>query len=168
MFNGYQQHDAQEFLALFLDVVHEDLNRVKVKILTQEIESEGKDDQLLSKLHWENHLKRNSSVIVDLIQVSCQEQFHFNINQNTTIEILIEFMSRKHNINKNKLLFCSLTSFRPVLYELDEDTSQIEFSQCLLIPVFCGNSNCNNCELPFSDEITLQQIVDKIIDKSSF
>jgi ubiquitin carboxyl-terminal hydrolase 4/11/15 len=30
-FSGYEQQDSQEFLSYFLDLVHEDLNRVKEK-----------------------------------------------------------------------------------------------------------------------------------------
>lgn len=31
MFEGYMQHDSQEFLAFLLDTIHEDLNRVMNK-----------------------------------------------------------------------------------------------------------------------------------------
>lgn len=34
MFEGYMQHDSQEFLSFVLDKIHEDLNRVKVKPIT--------------------------------------------------------------------------------------------------------------------------------------
>ena len=30
-FDGYQEHDSQEFLAVVLDLLHEDLNRVQKK-----------------------------------------------------------------------------------------------------------------------------------------
>lgn len=33
-FNGYSQHDAQEFLAFLLDGLHEDLNRVSLSNIT--------------------------------------------------------------------------------------------------------------------------------------
>ena len=35
MFNGYNQHDAQEFLSVFMDGLHEDLNRVKQKLYAE-------------------------------------------------------------------------------------------------------------------------------------
>lgn len=89
-FNGYSQHDAQEFLAFLLDGLHEDLNRVHTKLLNivdnrtnysscerfqvldkpyVEIkESDGRADDEVSREAWENHLKRNRSIIVDLFQ----------------------------------------------------------------------------------------------------
>ncbi|EAR94414.2 ubiquitin carboxyl-terminal hydrolase (macronuclear) [Tetrahymena thermophila SB210] len=68
MFSGYQQHDSQEFLSYILDGLHEDLNRVKVKKYTESIDSNGRPDQVVAKESWLNHLKRNQSIIVDLMQ----------------------------------------------------------------------------------------------------
>ena len=42
-----------------LDGLHEDLNLVKKKEYTEMIEAEGRSDELVSKLSWERHLKRN-------------------------------------------------------------------------------------------------------------
>ena len=52
---------------MLLDGLHEDLNRVKVKKLVPVLESEGNDDDIASRESWKNHLKRNQSVIVDLM-----------------------------------------------------------------------------------------------------
>jgi ubiquitin carboxyl-terminal hydrolase 4/11/15 len=67
MFSGYQQHDSQELISFVLDFLHEDLNRVKVKPFTSTIESDGQDDYQVGRESWINHLKRNRSVIVDLM-----------------------------------------------------------------------------------------------------
>ncbi|EGR30389.1 ubiquitin carboxyl-terminal hydrolase family protein, putative [Ichthyophthirius multifiliis] len=69
IFSGYQQHDSQEFLSFVLDGLHEDLNRVKNKSYTEKIDSNGEEfDNIISKKSWINHLKRNQSLIVDLMQ----------------------------------------------------------------------------------------------------
>ncbi|KAL4511802.1 hypothetical protein ABPG72_012647 [Tetrahymena utriculariae] len=68
MFSGFQQHDSQEFLSFILDGLHEDLNRVKVKKCTESVDSNGRPDQIVAKESWLNHMKRNQSIIVDLMQ----------------------------------------------------------------------------------------------------
>ncbi|ELT99007.1 hypothetical protein CAPTEDRAFT_129894 [Capitella teleta] len=65
-FNGFQQHDAQEFLAFLLDGLHEDLNRVHNKPYVELKDSDGREDEEVAKEAWDNHLLRNRSVIVDL------------------------------------------------------------------------------------------------------
>ena len=70
-FSGYQQQDSSEFLSFLLDGLHEDLNRVHKKPVTQPVESNGRKDEVVAKEAWERHLQRNKSVIVDL----CQGQF---------------------------------------------------------------------------------------------
>ena len=52
---------------MLLDGLHEDLNRVKDKPLLPVLESNGTDDIRASKESWINHLKRNQSIIVDLM-----------------------------------------------------------------------------------------------------
>jgi len=47
-------------------MVHEDLNKVKKKPYLEQIESNGRSDEVISKLSWENHKKRNDSVFMDL------------------------------------------------------------------------------------------------------
>ena len=54
-------------LSVLLDGLHEDLNRVKNKPLVPVLESDGFDDVKVSRESWLNHLKRNQSIIVDLM-----------------------------------------------------------------------------------------------------
>lgn len=68
MFQGYQQHDSQEFLNFLLDSLHEDLNRVYKKPYVELKESANRPDEEVALEHWHGHLKRNQSVIVDLMQ----------------------------------------------------------------------------------------------------
>jgi ubiquitin carboxyl-terminal hydrolase 6/32 len=48
-FNGFQQHDAQEFLAFLLDGLHEDLNRVQNKPYVELKDSDGRSDEIVAK-----------------------------------------------------------------------------------------------------------------------
>ncbi|XP_048740346.2 ubiquitin carboxyl-terminal hydrolase 19-like isoform X2 [Ostrea edulis] len=67
-FNGFAQHDAQEFMAFFLDGLHEDLNRIKKKPYTETVDSDGRLDEVVADEAWEMYKKRNDSFIVDLFQ----------------------------------------------------------------------------------------------------
>lgn len=66
-FSGYHQHDSHELLSYLLDGLHEDLNRVKTKPYTTLSELPGRSDEEVAGEFWNNHLKRNRSVIVDLM-----------------------------------------------------------------------------------------------------
>lgn len=78
-FNGFQQHDSQEFLSFLLDGLHEDLNRVHRKPYVELKDSSNRPDQEVAREQWENHLLRNQSIIVDLFhgqlrsKVRCKE-----------------------------------------------------------------------------------------------
>ena len=66
-FSGYQQHDSHELLSYLLDGIHEDLNRVKKKPYTTLSELPGRSDDEIAGEFWNNHLKRNRSIVVDLM-----------------------------------------------------------------------------------------------------
>jgi len=67
-FMGFEQQDSQELLAFLLDGLHEDLNRIAEKPYTENVESNGREDNLVANETWETYKKRNDSVIVDLLQ----------------------------------------------------------------------------------------------------
>jgi len=67
-FAGYDQHDCQELLAFLLDGIHEDLNRVKKRPYIEDKDCDGTNDTADSMDAWENYLKRNKSIVVDLFQ----------------------------------------------------------------------------------------------------
>ncbi|XP_028120339.1 ubiquitin carboxyl-terminal hydrolase 5-like [Camellia sinensis] len=68
-FSGYSQHDSQEFLAFFLDGLHENLNRVNYKPYIEAKEAKDRPDEEVVDEHWRNHLARNDSIIVDMCQI---------------------------------------------------------------------------------------------------
>uniref|UniRef100_A0A3P8ZZ19 Ubiquitin carboxyl-terminal hydrolase 32 n=1 Tax=Esox lucius TaxID=8010 RepID=A0A3P8ZZ19_ESOLU len=78
-FNGFQQQDSQELLAFLLDGLHEDLNRVHEKPYVELKDSDGR-----TFWAWENHLRRNRSIVVDLFhgqlrsQVKCKTCGHIS------------------------------------------------------------------------------------------
>ncbi len=65
-FSGYSQQDSQELILYVLDGLHEDLNRIKKKPYIANKEYNGTPDNELCMQMWDDHLKRNKSVIVDL------------------------------------------------------------------------------------------------------
>ena len=66
MFSGYQQHDTQEFLNYLLDGLHEDLNRVIEKPFIEK-NDEKNEDSIKARQQWIGFLRRNQSVLVDLL-----------------------------------------------------------------------------------------------------
>nr|XP_033777792.1 ubiquitin carboxyl-terminal hydrolase 32 isoform X1 [Geotrypetes seraphini] len=83
-FNGFQQQDSQELLAFLLDGLHEDLNRVHDKPYVELKDSNGRPDWEVAAEAWENHLRRNKSIVVDLFhgqlrsQVKCKTCGHIS------------------------------------------------------------------------------------------
>lgn len=65
-FAGNEQHDAQELLAFLLGGLSEDLNRIVDKPYIEAPDSDGRPDSELADIWWENHLKREMSIIVAL------------------------------------------------------------------------------------------------------
>lgn len=51
-----------------MDTLHEDLNRVQKKPYVELKDSDDRPDEVVALEHWEGHLKRNMSIIVDLMQ----------------------------------------------------------------------------------------------------
>ncbi|XP_036374081.1 ubiquitin carboxyl-terminal hydrolase 15-like isoform X2 [Megalops cyprinoides] len=65
-FSGYQQQDSHELLAFLLDGLHEDLNRIRKKPYIQLKDADGRPDKVVAEEAWDNHTKRNDSIIVDI------------------------------------------------------------------------------------------------------
>ena len=66
IFEGYQQHDSQEFWSYVIDMIHEDSNRILKKPYVENIEGSGKEqDYDLARKSWVNYLKRNYSIVTE-------------------------------------------------------------------------------------------------------
>jgi hypothetical protein len=67
MFEGYGQHDSQEFVSHLLDGLHEDLNLIKKKPYVEGIEMTGTDDsEIFARKSWVSYCKRNYSKISEM------------------------------------------------------------------------------------------------------
>lgn len=64
LFAGNEQHDAQELLTFLLAGLSEDLNRIMDKPYIEAPDSDGRPDSELADIWWENHLKREMSIVV--------------------------------------------------------------------------------------------------------
>ena len=64
-FQGFQQQDSQELFTFLVDSLHEDLNRVKQKPYTEDVEHGGRSDDIVAAESWETFRKRNDSHFVD-------------------------------------------------------------------------------------------------------
>uniref|UniRef100_A0A2R5LJ75 Ubiquitin carboxyl-terminal hydrolase 32 n=1 Tax=Ornithodoros turicata TaxID=34597 RepID=A0A2R5LJ75_9ACAR len=84
-FNGFQQHDSQELLAFLLDGLHEDLNRVQDKPYIELKDSAGRPDNEVAWEAWENHVRRNKSVVVDLFHGQLQSTVTCMVCGNTSV-----------------------------------------------------------------------------------
>jgi len=65
-FAGYMQHDSQELLSYLLDDLHEDVNRIQKKEMTEPVEPCGRPDAAVAKEALEVYKKRNDSLVADL------------------------------------------------------------------------------------------------------
>mmetsp|Transcript_10540 Transcript_10540/g.19394 ORF Transcript_10540/g.19394 Transcript_10540/m.19394 type:complete len:510 (+) Transcript_10540:92-1621(+) len=90
LFEGYDQQDAQEFLAYFLDGLHEDLNLVREPPPRPQVDDsedaelradeeqaqleEEKGEEYVAALAWMHHLSRHKSFLVDLFQGQLRSQ----------------------------------------------------------------------------------------------
>lgn len=75
MFMGYQQHDTQEFLNYLLDGLHEDLNKVKKKPSVEK-DSKAKEDKIKAKDEWIGFLRRNQSILVEILYGQYKSTLH--------------------------------------------------------------------------------------------
>ncbi|CAD8183871.1 unnamed protein product [Paramecium octaurelia] len=62
------QEDAHEFIAFILDMIHEDLNRIKKKPYVEQAKFMKFPTNEDAEEEWKKYLSRNQSIIVDLFQ----------------------------------------------------------------------------------------------------
>jgi len=67
-----------------LDAIHEDLNRVLEKPYTESVEGQNKTDLQVGKESWETFLKRNQSIIVDLMYGQYKSSIECSVCKNVS------------------------------------------------------------------------------------
>ena len=66
-FAGYDQQDSAEFVGFIVELLHEDLNRVKKKPYIENSDEPNRPDEVVAKEYWDNFTARNQSIIVDIM-----------------------------------------------------------------------------------------------------
>ena len=96
-FRGYNHQDSQELLNYFLDKLHEDLNKIKSKPYVEDIESDGRPDEIVSQLSWDNYLKRNKSFISEKLagqyrsEIKCPDCDRISITFDPFMSVTLPF-----------------------------------------------------------------------------
>jgi len=114
-FRGYGQQDSHEFMSVFLDYLHEDLNRItKKEYIEMKEKSEKENDVDCAKRFWECYLKRNDSIITDLFcgqyksTITCPKCGWVNITfdpfDTVTLPLLTEVKRRCYYNNSPEIL----------------------------------------------------------------
>ena len=107
-FSGINQQDTHEFVTFLIDSLHEDLNRVNNKIYIPKEEREM-DDKIKSKIEWNNFLRRNQSILVDLFygvfksSVTCNECKKTCVDFNTFSSLSLNLKNNNKKNNQNDL-----------------------------------------------------------------
>lgn len=123
MFCGYQQHDTQEFLNYLLDGLHEDLNRVENKPFI-ETDNTNKDDDKKAEEQWIAFLKRNQSVLVDLLYaqykstITCPECHNISIKYDPYLSITLPLPSIIKTYTINCFFIFYDVSIKPIQINL--------------------------------------------------
>ena len=78
-FAGYDQQDSQEFLGHFLDMLHEDLNKVLRKPYISSIDYEGQSLEKFGHENWAIHKKRENSMISKFHKNLKSKKIYFSV-----------------------------------------------------------------------------------------
>ena len=129
-FAGYKQQDAQEFLSVLLDQLHEDLNRITEKPYVELLEKQNDENDLIaSKRWWDLHKQREDSIIVDLFngqfksETICQVCNKSSITYDPFISLCVPLIKPK-KILKCKI-FCN-TICKYLNFEYNEDSTILD------------------------------------------
>ena len=121
-FLGYAQQDSQELLSFLLDGLHEDLNQIVKKPATEAVESNGRQDAIVAAEAWKTYLKRNQSIIVDLMQgqykskVVCPDCNRVSITFDPYMFLSVPLPTQKYKIIEYTFVDCTKTNIVPTVY----------------------------------------------------
>lgn len=138
-FHGFQQHDSQEFMSFLLDGLHEDLNRVRDKPLTNIVEGDGRPDAEVAREAWEVYLQRNRSHIVDVFQgqlkshLTCPITRHVSVTFDPFMTLSLPIPSQSWLASSTVFTFYPAGGVRPMLcrHRASMQTSRVNFGDIL-------------------------------------
>ena len=131
-FLGMNQQDTHEFATFLIDALHEDLNRVKLK---NYISKDGREmnDEIKSKIEWNNYLRRNQSILIDLFYgifkstVTCQECkkscVDFNVFSSLSLN-LTNYKKKASNDLNNKINNLNLDSTEKKVNKIENNENE--------------------------------------------
>ena len=147
-FEGYRQQDAQEFLSVLLDQLHEDLNRITDKPYIELLEKQDNEDDLkASKRWWDLHKKREDSIIIDLFngqlksETICQVCQKSSITYDPFMSLCVPLPNSKKHLSFK--IFCSIIKYIIII----NSSSLKELSIVLLKKKFTRKSASSSKEL---------------------
>ena len=116
-FQGFAQQDSFELFNYVADTLHEDLNRVIEKPITEFADSDNRPDSEVSADHWKAFTDRNQSVIVDLMYGQLKSRLICQVCKNIS-NTFDPFLALSLPIPKNKSSRMSITYFP---HQIDQD-----------------------------------------------
>jgi uncharacterized UBP type Zn finger protein len=117
-FTGFQQQDSHELLAFLLDGLHEDLNRIIKKPYVELGSHVGKTDEQFAEESWQDHKKRNDSIIVDIFHgllkstLNCLECNEISIKFDPFCYLSVPLPSKKERLIE--IFFVPVDSSQPI------------------------------------------------------
>ena len=175
-FAGSRQQDAQEFLSVLLDQLHEDLNRITDKPYIELLEKQPNEDDLTaSKRWWDLHKKREDSIIIDLFngqfksETICQECGKSSITYDPFLSLCVPFPKRK--INYSFKIFMELEcKYLEFQYTNATTVADLKEKAIEFVSPFTKSSQYFDLELVLLDENkSIQKIISTDIkDKKNY
>jgi ubiquitin carboxyl-terminal hydrolase 4/11/15 len=167
-YSTLNQQDAHEFLSLFLDNLHEDINRIINKpYIELKEKKENENDEEASYRWWKSHRLRDNSIISDLFygQLKCDIKC---LNCNKSSITYSPFMSLSLNLpissNKIKLKFFYKKNCYFIDFLIWTDCKVYDFkNRCFELNVLKDSHFENNINLIEAVVLNKEKIITKII-----
>ena len=149
-FNGFLQQDSHEFLSIFLESLHEELNRITNKPYVELKERQNdEDDNMASKRWWENFKKRDDSIIVDLFYGQLKSLIKCPNCQKESISyepfMILNLNIPETNKIKIKLLYKNICT--KINCSINQKTTLKEIKETALLSEILINNNIKDINL---------------------
>ncbi len=149
-FSGFLQQDSHEFLSIFLESLHEELNRITNKPYIELKERQkDEDDNMASKRWWENFKKRDDSIIVDLFYGQLKSLIKCPFCQKESISyepfMILNLNIPETNKIKIKLLYKNICT--KINCSINQKTMLKEIKETALLSEILINNNIKDINL---------------------